>query len=291
MLFLVRYGEIGLKSKPVRRRLRDRLITNIQDSFLNEGIECITSSEEGRVYVRSENEEGARRILSRTFGIVSFSPVKETSSKMEEIAETILHSYKEDLRKGGTFAIRARRSGTHPYSSQELASEMGRLVLADFQRMKVDLGSPDMEIHVEVRGKDGYVFREIIPGPGGFPLGSQGKVLGLVDDVKGMVSCWLMMKRGCKVYFAHKEGNELVRILEGWDPRPKSYLIKNEEELYDLAKKLRVEGVVVGNDIENLMFEKKGDLATFYPVVGLSTERIQALAKGIGLEYHSHEET
>ncbi|UCD91624.1 MAG: hypothetical protein JSV43_05055 [Methanobacteriota archaeon] len=289
MLYLARYGEIGLKSKPVRRRLRDRLITNIQDAFLKEEIECITSSEEGRIYVRSKNEEEAKRILSRTFGVVSFSPVLETSSKMVEIAKMITQSYKVDFSKGGTFAIRARRSGTHSYTSQDLACEMGSSVQAVFKEMKVDLNSPDVEIHVEVRGKNGFVFREIIPGPGGFPLGSQGKALGLVDSVNGMVSCWLMMKRGCKVFFAAKNGNELVRVLESWDSTPKSYSIKNDEELYDLAKKLRVEGVVFGSDIENLAYEKTSELATFYPVVGLSEEKMEALAMNIGLKDDSHE--
>lgn len=284
MLFLVRYGEIGLKSKPVRRRLRDRLITNIQDAFLNEGIECITSSEEGRIYVRTENEEGARRILSKTFGVVSSSPVAECSSKMEDVVEAVLRLFKDDLEKGGSFAVRARRSGIHPYSSQQLASEIGSSVLSAFDGLQVNLDSPDIEIHVEVRGPDGFVYRETIPGPGGLPLGSQGKVLGLVDGVSGMVSCWLMMKRGCKVFFASKEGNEQTQLLERWDPRPKSYSIQDEEEFYVLAEKLRVEGLVFSSDIDNLVFERRGDFARFYPVVGLSQGEIESMARRIELE-------
>lgn len=284
MLYLVRYGEIGLKSRQVRRRLRDRLITNIQDSFLIGGIECITSSEEGRIFVRSDVDDESRYILSRTFGVVSFSPVVECSSTEEDIIENVLNYFKDDLKKGTSFAVRARRSGAHPYTSQELASNIGSSVQSSCKGLDVDLSNPDLEIFVEVRGKDGYIYREAIPGPGGLPLGSQGKVLGMVDGVRGMVSCWLMMKRGCKVHFAFEDNSDLIQLVEGWDPNPRSHQIRDEKEFYDLANKLRVEGVVFGSDIDDLVSEKRENLAVFYPVVGLSSEEIQTLARGIGLE-------
>ena len=288
MLYLVRYGEIGLKSSQVRRRLRDRLVTNIQDSFLNEGVECLTSAEEGRVYVRSENHEVASHILSRTFGVVSFSPVEECSSSIEDIKKSVMEHFKDDLKEGVSFAIRARRSGTHPYSSQDLAVELGSAVMSTFEGLSVDLTEPDLEIFVEVRGKDVYLYREIIRGPAGLPLGSQGKVLGRVEDINDAVSCWLMMKRGCKVLFAHRNGDNLVKVLESWDPKPRSHQVKDYSEMDDLATKLKVEGLVFGNDIDNLEFEKKEFLAIFYPVVGLSPEEISSLAERIGLEDHSH---
>lgn len=290
MLYLVRYGEIGLKSSQVRRRFRDRLMTNIQDAFVNEGVECLTSAEEGRVYVTSENEEVAGHILSRTFGVVSFSPVLETPSSLEEIIENALAYFDDDLTDGTSFAVRARRFGTHPYSSQDLASELGSAVLAKRAGMKVNLTEPDLEIFVEVRQNVGYIYRDVIAGPGGMPLGSQGKVVGLVENVRDAVSCWLMMKRGCKVHFAFKGSDELVRVLESWDPRPRSYEIQDEDELEELARRLRAEGLVFGNTLHDLKFKKNEYLAMFYPVVGLSSEEIGALAAQVGLEHNPHEE-
>ena len=290
MLYLVRYGEIGLKSSQVRRRLRDRLMTNIQDAFLNEGAECITSAEEGRVFVRSNNEEVASKILSRTFGVVSVSPVRECSSAMEDVVGSVLDYFKDDLTRGVKFAVRARRSGSHPYTSQDLAVEIGSAVLARFDGLKVDLSEPDVEIFVEVREKDGYLYKSVIPGPGGFPLGSQGKVLGLVENVRDAVSCWLMMKRGCKVHFAFRDDNELIAVLEGWDPKPRSHEIHDENELEDLAGKLRAEGMVFGSGIDDLKFKKNEHLAMFYPVIGLTFDEISALADRIGLDENTHEE-
>jgi len=290
MLYLVRYGEIGLKSSQVRRRLRDRLLTNIQDSFLNEGVECITSAEEGRVFVRSENEEVASHILSRTFGVVSFSPVAECSSSLEEVIDKALEHFKGDLKEGTTFAVRARRSGTHPYTSQQLAIELGSAVLSAFEGLKVNLDEPDVEVFVEVRENNGYLYREVIAGPGGFPLGSQGKVIGLVENVRDAVSCWLMMKRGCKVCFAFKNSDEILEVLEGWDPKPRSHQIQDEDELNDIARRLRAEGLVFGSDIHNLRFEKNENLAMFYPVVGLTSREIGDIAGRIGLKDNTHEE-
>lgn len=290
MLYLVRYGEIGLKSSQVRRRLRDRLMTNIQDAFLNEGVECITSAEEGRIFVRSENEDVASHVLSRTFGVVSSSPVVETTSAMEDIIKSVLDHFKDDLTDGTSFAVRARRYGTHPYTSQDLAREIGSAVLAKHDGMKVNLNEPDLEIFVEVREKVGYLYRNVVAGPGGFPLGSQGKVVGMVENMRDAVSCWLMMKRGCKVHFAFRKDDELVRVLESWDPKPRSHEIQDENELEELAGKLRAEGLVFGSSIDDLRFKKNEYLAMFYPVVGLSSEEIAALAGHIGLEDDPHEE-
>ena len=55
MLILVRYGEIGLKSRSVRRRFEKKLISNIEDAFLRNKIECSVTSEWGRIYVYTEN--------------------------------------------------------------------------------------------------------------------------------------------------------------------------------------------------------------------------------------------
>src|SRR3989337_700412 len=78
VVLLVRFGEIALKSRFVRRQLRDRLVANIQDRFAAEGVECVTESDEARVYVHTADPPQARGLLARVFGIVSMSPATET---------------------------------------------------------------------------------------------------------------------------------------------------------------------------------------------------------------------
>ena len=61
------------------------------------------------------------------------------------------------------------------------------------------------------------------------PLASQGKILGLVEEDKDIVSVWLMMKRGCRVYLMAKD-EELVEPLRTWDPNLK--LIDHPKRLF-----------------------------------------------------------
>src|SRR5436309_3546705 len=77
MVLLVRFGELALKSRFVRRQLRDRLVANIQDLFAAEGIECLTRADHGRIYVEVDDVPAASAGLRRVFGIVSFSPAPE----------------------------------------------------------------------------------------------------------------------------------------------------------------------------------------------------------------------
>src|SRR5436309_13276018 len=85
MVLLVRFGELALKSRFVRRQLRDRLVANIQDLFAAEGIECLTRADHGRIYVDVDDVPGASGALRRVFGIVSFSSAREASSDPDEI--------------------------------------------------------------------------------------------------------------------------------------------------------------------------------------------------------------
>src|SRR5436309_2067487 len=90
MVLLVRFGEIALKSRFVRRQLRDRLVANIQDLFAAEGVECITDSDEARVYVYADDVARARSILTRVFGVVSISPAVETHADLASLRHVVL---------------------------------------------------------------------------------------------------------------------------------------------------------------------------------------------------------
>src|SRR5438093_2237800 len=115
MVLLVRFGEIALKSRFVRRQLRDRLVANIQDLFAAEGVECITESDEARVYVHADDVIRARSILVRVFGVVSISPAAETHADLPSLREAVLSESKRSVALAKTFALRTRRVGSHPF--------------------------------------------------------------------------------------------------------------------------------------------------------------------------------
>jgi thiamine biosynthesis protein ThiI len=282
MVLLVRFGELALKSPYVRRQLRDRLVANVQDLFASEGIQCLTRADHARIYVDVDDLPAATSALRRVFGIVSFSPARETSSDPEEIAAVALELAKGRLRDGGSFAIRARRSGTHPYTSQVLAKLLGRRIQDGFPKATVDLDAPEVEIHVEVRENRAFVFTEIVDGPGGLPMGSQGRGLALVDSDAGMVAAWLAMKRGCKVTVAAGNGTKAHEPLRRWDAHLKVLSWEPGVDVDELVRVSRSEAVFVGSRIADVGSEKPAlDVPVFHPVVGLDDARLREIATRI----------
>ncbi|HLE54198.1 MAG TPA: THUMP domain-containing protein [Thermoplasmata archaeon] len=280
MVLLVRFGEIALKSRFVRRQLRDRLVANIQDMFAAEQVECITEADEARVYVHADDIEKARGILARVFGVVSISPAAEGHGDIETLKKLARAEAARTLVPGATFAVRARRVGTHPFTSTDLAREIGGAILGDHPGVRVDLTHPEVEIHVEVRENRGFVFRYIWPGPGGLPLGSQGRGLALVDGDAGMVAAWMAMKRGCRVVVAAPRGSMEVEPLRRWDAHLKVLDAGHPDRLGELVRLARADAVFVGTRGSEFRPEgrPKVDVPVFEPVVGLRDEEIARLA-------------
>ncbi len=198
-LIIARYGEVGLKSNRVRRRFENRLINNIRAS-----IDAEVKLYQARIFIFPKDFDDALEKLERIFGIVSYSPAISTKATFENIEES-LSSYAEKLHDGGLldentkFAINCRRVGTHEFSSQEMASFTGAVIVRKYSS-PVDLSNPELTIYLEVRDNDAYIFHEKIPGLGGLPLGTQGKVVALVSSgIDSPVASYLMMKRGCQV--------------------------------------------------------------------------------------------
>src|SRR2546429_3534364 len=221
MVLLVRFGEIALKSRFVRRQLRDRLVANVQVLFAAEGVECITEADEARVYIHVDDVANAHSILGRVFGVVSISPATEAHADLDSLRKVVLAEAFRALSPGQSFALRPRRVGTHPFTSQDLARELGEAVRQAHPDVRVNLTQPDVEIHVEVRRNRGFVFREIWPGPGGLPLGSQGRALAVVQDEAGMLVASMGMEGGRRVPGATFGGGGRRQPLAKWDIRAK----------------------------------------------------------------------
>jgi len=283
-IILIRYGELALKSRPVRLRFERTLMRNIEELFLLEGRECILSREWGRIMAHVKDDAAAGKILRRVFGITSFSPAVECSSDKDEVAGVAGDASKALLRDGQSFAIRARRNGTHPYSSQQLGALAGSAVMeANKGRgIRVDLSDPDVEVFIEVRGKRAYVFADKFPGPGGLPMGTQGRVAALLGDDKSAAAAWLMMKRGCRVIAAGagEDAKTATEMLRSWVPGLKLHELEDAspDGLARFARRRKAEALVVGSTYEEL---EKGipvsDLPILFPLCGMGPEEIVGL--------------
>lgn len=202
-LIIARYGEIGVKSSNVRVRFEKKLVKNIKSTF-----QCKVGRNQGRIYIHPKEFDEAIEKLKIVFGVVSYSPAVLTHFTFDELNET-LTSYTEKLisenilDENTKFAIKCRRVGKHDVSSQEIAAYSGSVV-KNVINASVDLTNPDLTIFIEVRDDDAYIFHEKIRGPGGLPLGTQGKVVCLISSgIDSPVAAYLMMKRGCEVIALH----------------------------------------------------------------------------------------
>jgi thiamine biosynthesis protein ThiI len=275
---LVRYGELGLKSPSVRRRFENALIDDIRRRHTLAELPCVISSTRGRVFVDSDDWRRSCEILTRTFGVVSFSPVTEVDSRIESVTKGVVEFARPLLFDGASFAIRTRRTGNHDYTSQTLAVKLGSEVLASNKDrgIKVSLSKPDVELFVEVREKKTYLYSSVLAGPGGMPLGTQGKMLSIVDSERGIASSWLMMKRGCTVLISADDSGS-VRPLENWCPNLKT--VAREHDIFELAKKNDCIGIALAWTMKEIERSKppKGDLPVFYPLVGMNEEETRSL--------------
>lgn len=202
---LVRFGEIGIKSPPVRRAMLETLRQNLLDQMLRAGVEGDVRTVGARLWMVGPDSGALAVVACRTFGVVSASPCQAVPANLDAIAEAAVA---QALAKPwGTFAIRATREGTHPFSSQDLQVKVGSAVWKAAEGAgrtpKVDLSKPDLEVHVDVRGDRAYVFTDRFEGPGGIPLGTQGTVVGCLSDEASFVAAWLLMRRGCRIVPLH----------------------------------------------------------------------------------------
>jgi len=273
-LYLVRYGELGLKSTKIRKRMESVLIKNIQLFHLREGLECLVDREWGRIFVHTSDHAATRSILDRVFGITSYSPAWRCEARMESMEKLALKVFEPLAFEGCGFAVRARRNYNEAFNSQELERDMGSYLWEHVDGLHVDLTKPDVTLRLEVRGKDCYVFSEKNPGPGGMPLGTQGSGMVMVKEDKDLAAAWLMMKRGCRVYPVDMGGN--WQELEKWDPELRC-LKEGEAEGWHANCRI--------SSMTSAEFQasppEKGEELVFYPLIGLSLEQIDELVEKV----------
>lgn len=252
---MARYGELFLKSEPVKRHFIGMLLRNIRKAVGAAGIECRYETPRGRILIYGGEPEDVAGIISRVFGIIDVSTCHRTSADLEDLKVTVLSRAKKHLSAGMSFAVRAKRQYKTGLTSQELGTEIGSFIYDNIPGLSVDLDTPDYEVFVEVRDFGGLVYDKRITGPGGLPWGTQGRVLVLLSaGIDSPVASWLSMKRGCEITHLYLDAGrwagtdvtaaaiENHRRLSLWcSGNPVPLVIADSEPLFDAMSRLRVQ--------------------------------------------------
>lgn len=243
--------EILLKAPATRKKFQKQLRENISLALQSTGVDFELVGHEGRMQVHTTDQDIVMDVLSRTFGVSSYSPIdKIVDGGLEAHKAAAVELYK-DLVTDKTYAVRIKRLGhKKKFTSVEMERQIGGS-LRPFAK-KVDLGNPEVLIKADVAGDLAYFYTRKIKGPGGFPIGIQGRCVTLISGgFDSVVAAWYLMKRGAHndFVFCNLAGGayermvvEITKVLcDRWatGTKPRLYCIDFENTVNNLRAKTR----------------------------------------------------
>ncbi len=202
--FLIKYAEIGIKGRN-RYLFEDALIHQMKFALKKCEGRFLISKTQGRIFVEAEGEfdyDEAVGRLQHVFGISGICPMIYVEDEgFEKLCDTVV-KYMDDVYpdKNKTFKVNCRRAKkSYPKDSMEVNADLGEALLKAYPGLRVDVHQPEILLNVEIREKI-YIYSEIIPGPGGMPVGTGGKAMLLLSGgIDSPVAGYMIAKRGVKI--------------------------------------------------------------------------------------------
>lgn len=224
---LIRYGEISTKGRN-RNLFVEKLRKSIRNALAPFPKVKIQANRD-RMYVLLNGEDGKEiiEIVSKIFGIQSFSPAIKVEKDLEKMKVAALKLVSALYQEGKTFKITAKRADkSFNLNTNEINDTFGGHILENIPGIKVNVKNPDINLQIEVREEAAYLSCETILGAGGLPVASSGKaMLMLSGGIDSPVAGYLAMKRGLEI--------EAVHFFS-----PPFTSERSKEKVIDLSKKL-----------------------------------------------------
>lgn len=208
---LVHYHEIGLKGHN-RSSFELRLLKNVEAML--EGYPVVTVRKiSGRVcvFIREETDYAVACEIADKLacvpGVARVSSGYKTERDIEEIGRAAVDAMSE-AGEFESFKVAARRSHTDfEIDSMQMNQLVGSLLCDAFPEKKVKMKDPDLKVCVEVVQSSAYVYARSVPGVGGLPVGSSGRVMCLLSSgIDSPVATWRLARRGAVCIGVHFSG-------------------------------------------------------------------------------------
>ncbi|PCJ45628.1 MAG: tRNA 4-thiouridine(8) synthase ThiI [Gammaproteobacteria bacterium] len=206
-LIIKLFPEIIIKSRSLRKNMTMRLCNNIRNTCrdIDTTISVRNMWDKLEVNIDGANEQQRKEIIERlgcTPGIDKIEEViRHQFETLDDLGKLVV-KHNAHLIKGGTFCVRAKRSGKHPFKSFQAEQELGGYLLRAVEDTSVDLHTPDITVRIAIKDQQVDLIEKIHPGIGGFPLGTQGSVLSLLSGgFDSGVASYMTMKRGYCTHF------------------------------------------------------------------------------------------
>lgn len=225
-VIVVHYHELWLKGGN-RRFFLGKLIVALRKAL--EGIPVRRIGQPAdRILLELDRDvplEEALARLERVFGVAYYALARRTDRDIEAICRAAWEEVRDQ--PFSTFAVRAKRSDkSFPLRGIEIERRVGRYLLdrlAEAGRsVRVNLEEPELTCRIEITSEAALVYARKIPGAGGLPANTAGRVLCLLSGgFDSAVAAYKMMKRGAHVSFVHFYGT-------GAQPGESSVLVARE---------------------------------------------------------------
>ncbi len=205
---LVHYHEIGLKGKN-RARFERILMDNLKAALAAFSVATVTRIS-GHILVTfsvAGEAERAFPLIARVPGVARVSLAFHTNRDPREYGQAAIDALAEagDFE---SFKVAARRSNTdYELTSLDLNRQVGEVLCEAYPDKKVLMHDPDAVVHVLVVQGSVYVYARSVPGVGGLPQGSAGKVMTLLSSgIDSPVATWMLARRGAVPVPVHFSG-------------------------------------------------------------------------------------
>lgn len=205
MKFIIKiFPEVMVKGDAVKKKMIRQLYFNLKTLLERASldIELKRFWDKLEVHGTPADTDRVRKILLQTPGIEQVLEVAQFPAKtLEQIADIVADQSARQI-QGRRFVVRAKRTGTHDFTSNEIERFVGGRLFDLGESAGVDLKHPEVKIELEVHQDQLNLIKTRHKGLGGFPMGAQGEVLSLVSGgFDSTVASYLMMRRGLKNHF------------------------------------------------------------------------------------------
>lgn len=202
---LIHFGELSTKGLN-KKRFIQQLAKNIRHSLKAQALVGTVQTDRDHLYILFDEPTDILPyvdILQRISGIQKITPVLRCELDIKKIKEAALILAKEQ--EFETFKVACRRANkAFPLDSFGVMREVGGFLLVSFKTKKVDVHNPDLTLNIEIRDDYAYLSFFNYPGCGGYPLGTNGKVLHLLSGgIDSPVAAYLLLRRGILVEMIH----------------------------------------------------------------------------------------
>jgi tRNA uracil 4-sulfurtransferase len=252
-VIVVHYHEVWLKGRNRRFFLRE-LLTSLRLALGGLPIKRVEPLGDRMIVWLGDDaplQEVVARI-GRVLGIAFFAVAQPVRRSMEALCE---FAWKEiESQQFSNFAVRVKRSDkSFPQSSVETEAVIGKFILDHLRGqnrdVRVRLTNPEVTCYVEIMRQIALVYARKIPGAGGLPANTAGRMMCLLSGgFDSAAAAFQMMKRGAHLSFVHFYGagaqpgessahvaTELVRQLTPYQAHAKLYRVPFEAIQREIA--------------------------------------------------------